>query len=126
MWTKIDDALIDHRKLFVAGEALGRNGAGLALGLYTYGLVWSNRHLTDGVLPTGVVRTLGHFEKPIAIAEALVEAGLWEETDGGFRIHDFHDYNPSAVDARAHKKYLSEVRAKAGTNGGRARWQRHK
>ena len=32
------------------------------------------------------------------IVPRLVDAGLWEEVPGGFRIHDFLDYNPSKVE----------------------------
>jgi hypothetical protein len=124
MWTKLDDALLDHRKVFLAGDALGRNGPALAIGMYAIGLMWTNKQLTDGHLPRGVIKTLGHFEKPLTVADALVEAGLWETTATGYLIHDFHDYNPAAVEAKAHKQHVSTVRAKAGINGARARWQK--
>ena len=125
MWTKLDDALIDHRKVFAAGDAIGRNGPALVIGMYTLGLIWSNRQLSDGFLPIGRVKAFAtHFDKPLAIAEALVAAGLWEPATGGFQIHDYHEYNPTAVEAKAHRKHVSEVRKKAGLNGARVRWHK--
>jgi hypothetical protein len=124
MWSKLDDGLLDHRKVFLAGDALGRNGPGLVIGMYAIALMWTNKQLTDGFLPMGVVRTLGHFDKPLAVAEALVAAGLFETAAGGYRIHDFHDYNPAAVEAKSHRQHVSAARAKAGINGARARWQK--
>ena len=38
VWTKLDDALLDHRKVFIAGDIIGRNGAAIAIGLYAIGL----------------------------------------------------------------------------------------
>lgn len=122
MWTKLDDGLLDHRKVFLAGEALGRNGPALAIAMVAIGLMWTNKQLTDGVIPLGVVKRFGQFDKPIAVAEALVAAGLWESAAGGYRIHDYHAYNPTADDAKAHRTHVSAVRSEAGRNGARVRW----
>lgn len=96
MWSKLDDALIDHPKLFEAGDGLGKDGPGLALGLYTLGLLWTNKHLTNGHLPGTVVKRWPHFAEPLKLADALVRAGLWEKNGHGFSVHDFHDHNPTA------------------------------
>ena len=101
MWTKLDDNLLDHHKLVDAGERLGPNGPAVALGLYVVGLLWANRHLTDGHLPKGVVRRFMHVQKPLDVAVELVRAGLWERTAEGFQIHDFSDYNLAARDVKA-------------------------
>jgi hypothetical protein len=97
MWSKLDDQLIDHRKIFIAGELIGANGAALALALYTLGLLWTNKHLTDGHIPSAIVRSLPHLDNPAAVADALVHAGLWEQNGEGFVIHDFRDFNPTAA-----------------------------
>jgi hypothetical protein len=88
--------------------------------------LWTNKQLTDGHLPQSVVKAFAHFEKPLAVAGALVKAGLWETTATGYRIHDFHDYNPTADDAKARRKQISDARSKAGLNGARVHWQRVK
>lgn len=111
MWAKLDDALIDHRKVSVAGALIGANGNGaaIALGFFAVGLMWSNKHLTDGFLPREVVKSFPHVKRPLAIADALVQAGLFERADDGYQIHDFADYNPSAA---AIRKKREEDRAR--------------
>jgi len=126
MWSRLDDALIDHPKVFAAGKRIGTNGPAIALGLYTVGLMWTNKHLTDGYLPTATVESFRHVKHPLAIADALVHASLFEKVDGGFRIHDFSEWNLPAADVRAKRAHVTTERAKAGQNGARARWHRHK
>lgn len=103
MWTKLDDNLLDHPKLIAAGEQLGPNGPALALGLYVVGLMWSNRHLSDGQLPQAVVKRFSHVAKPLEVAAALVRAGLWEKDGAGYIIHDFAEYNFAARDVKARR-----------------------
>jgi hypothetical protein len=108
MWSRLDDALIDHRKIFYAAEVLGKNGGVMAVGMYAIGLMWCNKHLTDGFLPAAVVRSFPHAHNPLALASALVAAGLWarEKRDGvaGFAVHDFASMNPSGDAVRARRK----------------------
>lgn len=105
MWARLDDELIDHAKLFVAGARIGKNGPATALGVYCVGLMWSAKHLTDGHLPVAVVKSFPHVSDPLSIADALVKAGLWEANGGSeFLIHDFHDYNPKASSVKAKRR----------------------
>jgi hypothetical protein len=105
MWTRLDDELIDHMKIFNAGAKLGRNGPAIALGFYAIGLMWSNRHLTDGFLPYEVVRSFRHVSNPASVADALTTAGLWEKNGNGFQIHDFADFgNPTAASIKAKRR----------------------
>lgn len=124
MWTRLDDALIDHRKVFKAGDVIGRNGAAIAIGLYAIGLMWANKHLTDGFLPEAVVKRFRHVERPLAVANALVDSGLWDRQDGGFRVHDFHDFNPRAAEVKKGREDIRAARSKAGQAGAKARWQK--
>jgi hypothetical protein len=34
----------------------------------------------------------------------LVETGLWDRTHGGYRVHDFHEYNPSKAQVEEKRK----------------------
>lgn len=105
MWARLDDELMDHSKVFDAGEAIGKNGPACAIGFYAIGLMWSNKHLTDGFLPMAVVKSFRHVANPITIADALVKAGLWEKNGGsGYQIHDFHDHNPKAAKVKAKRR----------------------
>jgi len=105
MWARLDDELIDHRKVFVAGELLGKNGPAIAIGFYAVGLMWSNKHLTDGHLPSSVVRSFHHVDRPGSVAEALVKAGLWEKNGSGYQIHDYHDFNLTAADIKSNRAW---------------------
>jgi hypothetical protein len=71
------------------------------LGFYAAGLLYANKHLTDGVLPKGVVRRLLNLRQPEKVAQALVDVGLWEVIETGYQIHDYQDYNPTAMEVRA-------------------------
>lgn len=104
MWARLDDELLDHRKIFIAGARLGKDGPGLALGLYVLGLMYANRHLTDGHLDLEVVKQFGHLSKPLDVADALVKAGLWEKNGTGFVIHDFDEYNFSAATVKTKRR----------------------
>jgi hypothetical protein len=104
MWARLDDELIDHRKIFTAGELIGKNGAAVALGFYAVGLMWANKHLTDGHLPMPVIKSFRHVDNPTSIAEALAKAGLWDKNGSGFQIHDFGEFNPSASAIKKKRK----------------------
>jgi hypothetical protein len=101
MWARLDDGLIDHRKVFIAGEAIGKNGAAVAIGFFAVGLMWTNKHLTDGYLPLAVVKSFRHVDRPIAVANALTKAGLWDRNGSGWVIHDYHDFNFTASQIKA-------------------------
>lgn len=93
-WAKVDDKLHGHPKAIEAGLE--------ALGLWTLALSWVSSYLTDGFVPEGqIVRIGGSIE----MADKLIAAGLWERRDGGYQIHDYLEYNPSAEE-------IDEQRAK--------------
>jgi len=119
MWSKLDDALIDHRKIYAAGRAIGKNGPVIALGFYTLGLLWSNKHLTDGFLPEDVVLQFGHADNPRSIADALAKADLFEKVSGGWQIHDFGEYNPLARHIKKKRKdeRMRKQNERAARNG---------
>jgi hypothetical protein len=116
MWAKLDDALLDHPKILIASRAFGRNGRAAALGFYAAGLLYTNKQLTDGFLPTAVVERMGFADKPLAAADAMVKAGLWDAVSGGFQVHDFHDFNPAARDVHEKRKRDRERKQKGGRN----------
>lgn len=108
-WVRIDDGFARHPKLAQAGP--------LGMAMQVAALCYCNQELTDGFVPRSVARTLLDFTvedgdgrlwtitrgcgmigddiTPEWIIGILLEAGLWEEAPGGYRIHDFHDYQPS-------------------------------
>jgi len=103
-WVRIDDTAPEHRKLLAAGAD--------AAWLWVSGLAYCNRSTSRvGVIPFAKVSTLYPMKHWKKAAAKLVEVGLWEEAEDGYRIHDYHEYQPTA-DARA-------ARAAAGQKGGR-------
>lgn len=104
MWARLDDELIDHRKIYAAGELIGKNGPAVALGFYAVGLMWANKHLSDGHLPLTVIKSFRHVDHPVSIADALVKAELWERNGNGYLIHDFGDVNPAAAKVKAKRR----------------------
>lgn len=110
MWTRLADELMDHRKVFAAGEAIANGGSKnsgpiVALGFYTLALMWSNKQLADGYLPSSVIKSFSRYvDNPTSVADALVKAGLFEKTEGGYQIHDYTDYNSSAAQVRKKRR----------------------
>lgn len=99
-WGRLDDGLYDHPKL----ELLGRSKLA-AVGLWTLSISWCNRRLTDGSIPTRQIRMLGGT---IALAELLVDAGLFDKSDDGYVIHDFLVFNDSAVTVQKRRDEAAE------------------
>lgn len=93
-WVKIDDQFADHPKIAQAGP--------LGLAVYVAGLCYSARYLTDGFIPhASAERFAGSSPE---LRAKLVDLSLWDETDGGYLIHDYLDYNPPAAKVKAERE----------------------
>ena len=124
VWAKIDDAILDNPKIARVGV--------YGFALHVAAVTWCCRNLTDGFIPSARVTALLTLEKvmfdvanPLAlvgepesmagdtglsaltIAEALVDAGLWDRAPGGFQLHDFLEYNPSREEVLAKREKIS-------------------
>lgn len=97
MWARVDDNWWCHPK--VIGLTLS------ARGLWITALSWSCAQRSDTV-PEGFIRMVG-ASKPEA--NELLAACLWEQVEGGYRIHNWRKYQDAS---------LSEKRAAAGRKGG--------
>jgi len=84
MWFRVDDKLWGSPK-WLAIKAGAR-------ALWVTAGAWSMDQLTDGKVPAHVVPILGGRPSD---AKALVTCGLWNETDGGYQFHDWHDWQPT-------------------------------
>lgn len=113
-WVRLDDQFTDHPKIVQAGPLAGW--------LYICGLTYANRYLTDGRIPAAQVRRLADVDGADELAARLVAAGLWEVVDGGYQIHDYLEYQPSADtvrkerEATAHRVQEWRERKKAARN----------
>lgn len=122
-WVRVDDSFYDHPKFGEAGP--------VGIALWITGLAWSNRNLTDGFIPRHRVNLLLSWEgvawrmwmgdlfgggedvEAELVAKHLVEVGLWEETDSGYQIHDYLEYQPSAEQVNE-RRQKDRTRKKSG------------
>lgn len=95
-WGKMDDKFHRNPKVRAARRMKGGRAA---LGDWAFWWSWC---LDDPSL-TGVVPSLELDANEQKSAVILVTAGLWEPVDGGFRFHDFHEYNPTREQREAKK-----------------------
>jgi len=111
-WVRIDDEFGDCPKVVKAGP--------LAALLQVRACCYASKHLSDGFLPASVVPTLLHGFEQLRIGRRaalsidwptyMIDAGLWEATDGGYLIHDYLHYNPS-------REMMLSLRAKRQASG---------
>ena len=107
-WSRFDDAAPKHPKARMAGNE--------AWALWAAAVMYCNRYLTDGFVPTAALAT-ECLPFPISpakarkLAEALCEVkvrvdghGLFERAEGGYLVHDFLDWNPSKAEVESKRK----------------------
>lgn len=98
-WVKLDDSFPDNPKV----DGLTSD----AFRLYVSALCYAGRHLTDGFVEAArVPRLIPRFRR--SHLNELVAAGLWLEVPGGWEIHDYLDYNPSAGKVKAERAAAAE------------------
>lgn len=130
-WIKIDDQFSDHPKI----RAVGSFGAALQVSAFCY----CGKYLTDGFLSFSVVQSLvqalasdflmndgkiwtpaftcgmtGNNARELNWPQIMVDARLWDETEGGYLVHDYLIYNPSKTEVLE----LRNKRSEAGKIGG--------
>ncbi len=107
-WFKLDDSTYDHPKIVQVSDGAFR--LWITAGLYCA------RHLTDGIISPGTLKVLQAKGRH---CDELWSAGLWERIpEGGYRFHDWHDYQPTREDVqrpreidRQRKKSWREAKA---------------
>jgi hypothetical protein len=116
-WFKVDDSFHSHPKVLATSPA--------ALGLWVVAGAWSGANLTDGFVPDSALLRL--LPDSAELADVLVTAGLWRRAKGGYRFHDWGDYNPNSSDVKkerdAARERMRNLRAKrkpAGQSGNRS------
>ncbi|MGY0023716.1 hypothetical protein ACVHNB_32700 [Streptomyces sp. YJ-C3] len=93
-WARFDDRFPSNRKVRLLTDGAFR--------LYVSAICWSAENLTDGVVKTHELRLVSDVKSSRTRAKQLVEAGLFEVIEGvGWKIHDYHEYNPTAEQAKA-------------------------
>jgi hypothetical protein len=107
VWVRLDDGFPHHPKALLVGP-YGRD-------LFVSGLCYANRFLTDGFIPGYALHQLAPgLPNAKRVAATLVEAAFWETCEGGWRIHDYHGFQPSASEVRAAKERALAIRSAGG------------
>lgn len=99
-WIRLEDHVDEHPKIAAASDGAFR--------LWVNALAYANRSLSDGFIPAPMIRRLSTAHKPEKDAAELVKLGLWETVDGGWLIHDFHDYQPSREQVLEERRKTAE------------------
>lgn len=97
-WFKVDDSFHSHPKVLAAPPA--------ALGLWVVAGSWSGANLSDGFVPDHVLPRL--LPDSATLAQQLVAVGLWKRTRGGYRFHDWSEFNPKRDDVEQERKAARE------------------
>lgn len=105
-WIKIDNSMPSHPKVLMVGDR--------ASWLHVCGVCYSNEHLTDGFIARHVLAVVAPGVKfPDRLAAQLVAAGLWHETDEGWRIHDYAEHQSPASEIRERRQRDADRKAAA-------------
>ena len=125
-WVRLDEEFARHPKVLAAGP--------LGMAMQVAALCYCNSYLTDGFVPRSVVSGLldleglgmrmwngelfggGEDANWKLVVSDLLDAGLWDEVPGGYRIHDYHEYQPSKEQVLRER----EQKKLAGQKGGKA------
>jgi hypothetical protein len=145
VWVKLDDHFDQNTKIASVGP--------LGIALWTVGLAYCNRNLTDGFIPWTTARSLlswEYLEPPdqtgarrvqtvgltcgmsggdvdsAKVIALLIYAGLWEvdEDRGGYVIHDYDDYQPTKAAVEAERANKQAAGKAGGQASAQARAER--
>jgi hypothetical protein len=134
-WVYLDDHFPEHPKAAEAGP-LGRD-------LFVAGLAYTKRQGTNGFIPAAMLPSLVSFEglavqaegalmetwEPVTarqVATRLVDVGLLEVAEGGWRIHDYLEWNRTAEEERKlqeERRAGRSTKARSQPRDGRGRFQ---
>ena len=82
-WVRLDSSIYTHDKIVLL---LSAKDGWRAYGVYTFSLAFAGGHATDGHIPRHVLPILRGTDRH---AEMLVDHGLWEHAENGWRIHNW-------------------------------------
>lgn len=106
-FVRIDQGYDEHPKVIPLSDAAFRAHIG--------SICWAGRNpRQNGLIPAAVARKKW---RPRIVNE-LVSAGLFDIEEGGYRVHDYLDFNRSSDEISAYR----EARGDAGSLGNHKRW----
>ena len=102
-WLKLESRYPRHPKLMGCSV--------MACWMDVCGMAYCAEYLTDGFVSDAAIRVLdSRLRSSRRHADELVNCGRWERVDGGYRIHDYLHYNPSAAEALADEQRSRRIR----------------
>ncbi len=112
-WVRVDDQWPTHPKVMGLSMA--------ARGLWITAACHCNAHRTDGLIRGSAISGMAKISKrgTTKLVDELVGAGLWVKVGEDYRIHDYHDYQPSSSELDERDVRISSARRSAGSTGGK-------
>jgi len=107
-WFNVDDGFHCHPKVLAAGNA--------AMGLWTRCGSYCARYATNGFVPAAIAKAYG--SKP-ELAR-LVQVGWLLAEEGGYRMHDYLDYNRTSDQIAADREKAAERKRRQRERDGHA------
>ncbi len=106
-WGRLDDKANANPKLRLLSDAAWR--------MWGCGLIYCQDNLTDGFIPEGMVYEFGVKARNIpAIVQELLgvkipgKGPLWHRDTGGYRVHDYHDWNDHSDTVRRERQMAKD------------------
>ena len=112
-WGRLDDDFHSHPKTVEAGNE--------AVGAFARLISWCRKYKTNGFAPENVVRQFCGADK---VTATLVRVGFLDAAEGGYRLHDFLHWNPSAEETEAYQSNARAQRVAAGKRSAEVRKER--
>lgn len=112
-WFKVDDGFYDHPKV----AAIPAKHRAAAVGGWLLCGTWSAKHLQDGFVPESRALELMSAE----VVALLVSVRLWRKVKGGYRFHDWSEYQPTRAAVEERRRVRALAGAKGGVSSGRTR-----
>jgi len=107
-WIRVDDDCTNHPKFVRAGGKAGW--------LWLAGQGYCGRLRTDGLIPKMAAHLLQPGGK--SLAAILVREGIWHDEGEHYRVHDYHDYQPSRAQIEERERQtVARVKAWRTRNG---------
>jgi hypothetical protein len=106
-WLKIDDGFAEHAKIADLCDRSFR--------LHVVSMCYSARNLTDGRISVRALKVITAIIGASRVnrnLDELLAAGLWRETEDGWEIRDFLEYNPSAEKVKGDRARNAERQKK--------------
>jgi hypothetical protein len=114
IYVRVGVNLIDHpRTLNLDGDSFA---------MYVGGLIYAQKHLTDGFLPADAIDSLvprkwvARSSRSTRV-QRLVRSGLWVKVEGGYQIRNYLDWQRSRSDVEKQREATRDRVRKHRGNG---------